>query len=203
MSMLASTLERFLTVHPLQELNASANTIATYRNTCVLLLGHMHDHTKTPMHQMDLAIFEDATVAGVLTYCRRGVGAPSVREMPCWPRFVHFRLSCSPSSRACESHQRGDAPSRETTRPRRPDLPDRIRIANDLKPDWPQGSGDAVRHDHDWASRLESDWTSVERLGVANFGTSLVRGQGRQNPGHRVEYRNTSGHRRVVQGVEI
>ena len=68
MSMLAPTLERFFTVHLVQELSTSPNTIAAYRDTWVLLLGYMHEQTKTPVHQMDLAIFDGATVGAFLSY---------------------------------------------------------------------------------------------------------------------------------------
>jgi integrase/recombinase XerD len=76
MSNIAPTLEQFFTAHLIQEVNASPNTIAAYRDAWVLLLAYVHDRTSTPVHQLDLAVFDEAMVGGFLTYLQteRGNG---------------------------------------------------------------------------------------------------------------------------------
>lgn len=68
MSKLAPALERFFTVHLIQELNASPNTVASYRDAWVLLLAYVHKSTRTPVHQLDLAVFDAALVGGFLDH---------------------------------------------------------------------------------------------------------------------------------------
>lgn len=102
MSMLAPTLERFFTVHLIQELNASPNTIAAYRDTWALLLGYMHERTKTPVHRMDISMFDGARVGAFLTHLEteRGNGIRTRNaRLAAIHAFSPMQHSCIPSMR--------------------------------------------------------------------------------------------------------
>lgn len=74
MSALAPALERFFTVHLIQELNASPHTVASYRDAWVLLLAYMHETTRTPAHQLDLAVIDKSMVGGFLDHLEQERG---------------------------------------------------------------------------------------------------------------------------------
>lgn len=68
MTQLAPTLERFFTVHLIQELNASRHTVLAYRDTWSLLLSYLQKETGTPPNRLDLSGFTSSTIGGFLTY---------------------------------------------------------------------------------------------------------------------------------------
>lgn len=74
MSKLAPALERFFTVHLIQELNASPDTVASYRDAWVLLLAFVHQTTRTPVHRLDLEVFDAAMVGGFLDHLEKDRG---------------------------------------------------------------------------------------------------------------------------------
>lgn len=66
MTALAPTLQAFFTTGLIGQRAASPHTIASYRDTWRLLLGHIHDTTGTRPQDLDLAQIDAATITGFL-----------------------------------------------------------------------------------------------------------------------------------------
>lgn len=74
MTGLAPTLEAFFTDRLMTQRGASPHTIASYRDTFRLLLGHVHDTTGTTPDRLDLTDLDAAVIGQFLTHLetRRG-----------------------------------------------------------------------------------------------------------------------------------
>jgi integrase/recombinase XerD len=98
MTQLAPNLERFFTVHLIQELNASRHAVLAYRDTWSILLAYLQKDTGTPPNHLDLSAFTSSTIGGFLTYLEEGRGN-SIRTRNARLAAIQTFFS-DPSSRA-------------------------------------------------------------------------------------------------------
>ena len=81
MTLLASVLEGFFTDYLMTQRQASPHTIASYRDTFTLLLGHIHSQTGKLPSQLDFADLDAPAITGFLTHLQTGRGnATSTRN---------------------------------------------------------------------------------------------------------------------------
>ena len=71
MSAAAPTIESFFTERLAIQRDASAHTIASYRDTMRLLLSYAHDHTGKAPSQLDFADLDATLIAAFLTHLER------------------------------------------------------------------------------------------------------------------------------------
>ncbi|GAB3259398.1 tyrosine-type recombinase/integrase [Arthrobacter pigmenti] len=74
MSLLAPALERFFTVHLIQELNASPHTITAYRDAWMLLLSYLRQHSRTATNRLELEVLDAATIGAFLKHLQQDRG---------------------------------------------------------------------------------------------------------------------------------
>jgi hypothetical protein len=96
MSALAPTLQAFFTERLIRQHQASAHTIAAYRDTWRLLLGYASQHTGVPPSALDLAHLDAPLIAGFLDHLQRERANSARTRTPDWPRSAH--CSASPPS---------------------------------------------------------------------------------------------------------
>jgi integrase/recombinase XerD len=81
MTALAPILEAFFTDRLMTQRGASPHTIASYRDTFTLLLGHIHQHTGKLPAQLDLADLDATTIGAFLQHLETSRGnSPATRN---------------------------------------------------------------------------------------------------------------------------
>ncbi len=78
MTALAPILESFFTDYLMTQRRASPHTIASYRDTFKLLLGHLHQHTGKLPAELDLADLDAPAIGAFLTDLEVGRGNSTV-----------------------------------------------------------------------------------------------------------------------------
>jgi integrase/recombinase XerD len=74
MTPLAPILEGFFTDYLMTQRKASPHTIASYRDTLIMLLGHLHDQTGKLPSRLDLADLDAPAITGFLQHLETGRG---------------------------------------------------------------------------------------------------------------------------------
>lgn len=74
MTALAPTLQAFFIERLINQRHASAHTVASYRDTCRLLLGFVEQRTGKPPHQFEITDLDAPTIGAFLDYLETGRG---------------------------------------------------------------------------------------------------------------------------------